>query len=225
MKIANQLALAAAATLAAASAQAGLVLQYGTAGNTTSLAPAVVDASVSGDNLTAGTGIDVQNFSTFNFTNWNPANTSFADAVADDEIWQWGFDVTDMVDIAMTTMDIRLDRSGSGPDDFEIQASVNGGTAVSILTHDYGDSASGVDFLDVDLTTLGTLSMGDSLVFTLAAFNAEATGGTFDLETINPGEAIVINGDITPAMGGGSVPTPGVLLLLTPGLLLLRRRA
>lgn len=187
--------------LAPLSIRADVIVQYNTAGGTTSLAPFAVDASVSADNLEAGSGIDVLNFSTFNFTNWDPANTSYSDAVADDEKWTWGFDVTAVAtDITLSTMDIRLDRSGSGPDDFEIKASVNGGAEVSLLTHDYNDSSSGVNFLGVDISALGTLSTGDSIVFTLAAFNAESTGGTFDLETITyPGgnDSIVINGTIS----------------------------
>ena len=67
----------------------------------------------------------------------------------------------------LATMDIRLDRSGTGPDDFEIQASVNGGTAVSLLTHDFNDSANEVEFTNVDLSAIGALTQGDSVVFTL----------------------------------------------------------
>ena len=170
-------------------AQADVIVQYGTAGSTTSLAPVVVAPEVTADNLVAGTGIDVQAFSTFNFSNWDPANTSFADAVAADEVWTWGFDVTSLVDIDLTTMDIRLDRSSTGPDDFEIQASVNGGAATTVLTYNYNDGTVGVNFIGVDLSSIGTVSNGDSVVFTLGAFNAESTTGTFDLETITfPGD-------------------------------------
>jgi hypothetical protein len=105
-------------------------------------------------------------------------------AVAANDFWRWGFDVTSAVFIDLTTMDIRLDRSGTGPDDFEIQASVNGGPGVSVLTHNYNDSDQAVNFLDVNLSALPLLQQGDSVVFTLGAYNSEGTGGTFDLETI-----------------------------------------
>lgn len=202
--------------LMASAAQAATIVQYGTQGSTTSLAPFDVAAEVAGDDLTAGTGIDVLSFSTFNFTNWDPANGSFDDAIADDEYFRWGFTVTDnAVSIDLTTLDIRVDRSGSGPDDFEIRASVNSAPGISVLSHDYGDSSSGVNFLDVDLSSISGLTAGDSVVFTLAAFNAESTGGTFDLETITfPGgnDAITVNGNIS------VIPEPSTALLLGLGL-------
>lgn len=215
----------AASILAASalSANATVLVQYGTAGSTTSLAPVTVNAAVSAANLNAGSGIDVLAFSTFNFTNWDPANTSFADAVADDEVWTWGFTADAVSNIDLTTMDIRLDRSGSGPDDFEIKVSVGGAAGVSVLTHDFGDSSAGVNFLDVDLSGI-TVAAGQEVIFTLAAFNAESTGGTFDLETITfPGgnDGIVINGNVSP------VPVPAAAWLLLSGIagLVVKKRA
>lgn len=203
-------------------ASAATVVQYGTAGSVTSLAPEVVDPSVSGDDLSAGSGLAVNNFSTFNFDGYDTDNTSFADAVADDEIWTFGFDVTGAVFIDLTTFDIRLDRSGTGPDDFEIQVSVNGDTPVSVLTFDYGDTTAGVDFLGVDLSALPTLTTGDSVVFTLGAFNSESTAGSFDLETIDFGgsdpRALRIEGTIT------AIPEPASLGLLAVGGLLIAGR-
>lgn len=204
----SQIFLGLSAVVLGAQANAAIVVQYGTAGSTTSLAPVIADSGVTADNLEAGPGIDVNNFSTFNFGNWDPANTSFADAVADDEFWTFGFDA--LTDISLTTMDIRLDRSSTGPDDFEIRATVNGANEVSILTHDYNDSGAGVNFLDVDLSVIGALSAGDSVEFVLAAFNAESTAGTFDLETItfpDGTDGITINGEIS------AIPVPAAAWL------------
>ena len=115
--------------LAVSNARADLILEYQTAPSTTNamLAPSIENLAVSGDHLSAGSGLSPKTGSTWNWTSWDTASTSFGAAVATDDFWTWGFDVTDSVSIDLTTMDIRLDRSGTGPDDFEIMASVNGG--------------------------------------------------------------------------------------------------
>lgn len=205
-----------AAMFAASVANAAVITQYTTAGSTTSLAASIVDPGVTADDLVAGSGLNVQTFSTFNFTGWNTTSTSFAAAVAENDFWTWGFDVTSSDPLDLTTMDIRLDRSGSGPDDFEIQASVNGGTPVTVLTHDYEDSSSGVTFTGVDLSGIATLNQGDSVVFTLAAFNSESNAGSFDLETVTfPGgsDSLVINGEFATV----AIPEPSSVALMMLG--------
>jgi hypothetical protein len=129
-----------------ASAQQTIV-QYGSA-NTTSLAPTVVDGAVSANNLNAGPGLGLNTGSTFNFNGWDTASTTFDAAAAAGDFWTFGFSITDpnaLVDL--TTMDIRLDRSGTGPDDFEIRASVNGGASSSLLIGDFAGGSLGVNFL------------------------------------------------------------------------------
>ncbi|MEM6853326.1 MAG: PEP-CTERM sorting domain-containing protein [Planctomycetota bacterium] len=201
---------------------AAVIVQYATAAGSPQ-SPVVVDSSVTADNLVAGSGLTALTFSTFNFSGWDTASTSFAAAVAANDFWTWGFDVTGLgagETLDLTDFDIRLDRSGSGPDDVDIQVAVNGGTASTVFTHDYGDSSAGVNFLDIDLSAFTGLSNGDSVVFTLAAYNSESSGGTFDLETITfPGgnDAIVINGTV--------IPEPASLVLIGLGsLAMLSRR-
>ncbi|NDV63064.1 hypothetical protein G0Q06_11420 [Puniceicoccales bacterium CK1056] len=193
---------------------AEVILEYGTA-LTAPITPSVVNAVVSGDDLDAGGGVNLNsNGSTFNFIGWEPSNTSYADAVADNEVWTWGFDITTPDrQIALTAMDIRLDRSSSGPDDFEIRASVNGGVEVTLLTHDYGDAASGVDFLNVSLGVIGTVSTGDSVVFRLAAFNSESTGGSLDMEAFDGSVALRISGTVTTGGGGPDLTPPSIFSL------------
>ncbi|MBK7950632.1 MAG: PEP-CTERM sorting domain-containing protein [Deltaproteobacteria bacterium] len=197
-----------------ASAQQTLV-QYGTA-NTTSLAPAVVDPSVTASNLGAGSGLGLNTGSTFNFNSWNITSTSFENALAADDVWTWDFSVADpnaLVDLA--TLDIRLDRSTQGPDDFEIRASINGGASTSILIGDFAGGSVGVNYLGVDLSSLAGLTFGDSVRFTLAAWNATSALGTFDLETITfPGgtDGLTIRGNVS------VIPEPSTTLLFALGL-------
>lgn len=199
---------AAALALSSAPAYAVTVAEWGTAGGTTSLAASFAGAGVVADNLTAGDGIGVQNFSTFNFNNWDPANTSAAAALADNEFWTWGF--TSSIAYDLTDFSIRLDRSGTGPDDFLIELSVNGGIFEDVLSHDFADSASGVNFLNVDLSGFTSVTDAD---FRLAAFNSEGNAGTFDLETLPGGSnGIVITGEVS------AVPLPAPAILLLSGL-------
>ncbi|MCG8312110.1 MAG: hypothetical protein MI976_02740 [Pseudomonadales bacterium] len=143
----------------------------------------VEDASVVADPLTAQAGLVANTGTSFNWRDWDVASTTFEAAVAANDYWSFGFDAT--ADITLTSMDIRLDRSGTGPDDFEIRVSVNGGTATTVLSHDFADSAAGVDFVNVDLSALPGIQSGDSVDFIMAAYNSESAAGTFDLETID----------------------------------------
>lgn len=212
--------------LSPADLRADIILEYNTAASTTnaSLSPTNVNANVSGDSMVTGGGLAANAGSTWNWRGWDTDNLSFGDAVADGDTWLWGFDVTGDVTIDLTSFDIRVDRSGSGADDFEIQVSVNGGAGVSVLTHDFNDSGSGVNFDDVDLSSIATLNNGDSVVFTLGAFNSESTSGTFDLETFS-GQTygLQINGDISAL----AVPEPtslGLLGIVAGSAFLYRRR-
>lgn len=162
------------------------VLEYQTASSTdnATLPPSTSDPTISATDLTAGSGIIANGGSTWNWRGFDPDNASFADAVADGDFWRWEFTVIgESVDLS--ALDIRVDRSGTGPDDFEIQAVVNSGTPISILTYDFNDGTAGVDFTNVDLSGIPILNTGDVVVFTLAAFNSESSSGTFDLETVD----------------------------------------
>lgn len=181
------------------------LVEYGTAGNTTSLAAISSDTNVNSANLTAGSGIDSQNFSTFNFSNWDPANSSAQDAIDDNEVWRFGFSA--LSDMTLTNLEIRLDRSGTGPDNFEVFAAVDLGVRTSLLSYDFNDSSSGVNFLSIDLSSF-SLTSGQSMGFLIAAYNAESTGGTFDLETFDGVTAIRVNGDVA------AVPVPAAVWLM-----------
>lgn len=222
-------ALTIALLIAAAAVPAGaqtLLLEYSAdASGTNQKTASYVDPAVTAASLVAGTGLTVNTGSTFNFRTWNTSSTSFEAAVAANDFWSWGFSVAaPSTSITLGTMDLRLDRSGTGPDDFEIRASVNGGSAVSILSHDYKDTDAAVDFLNVSLAALGTVSTGDVVSFTLGAFNSESASGTFDLETIgfsgeNP-RGLQIHGTVIPE------PSTYAALagLFTLGVVAVRRR-
>ncbi len=178
-----------------------IVTEYTTVASTTNptITAGTVHPNVTAAPLSAGSGITANAGSTWNWRGFN--TTSYAAAVAAGDFWTWGFEVTGPTSFNLTTMDIRVDRSGTGPREFEIQASVNTGTPVSLLTYDFGSGDVGVNFTNVNLSALGLLETGDVVTFVLGAFNASSVNGTFDLETITfPGgtDSLVIRSDLPP---------------------------
>lgn len=212
MKHVSALALTAFLFSGAAQAVPVSLVEYNTA-NTATLAASYSDPSVTPVNVTAGSGISLNAGSTFNFTGWDPSNASAQDAIDDDEVWRFGF--TALQDITLTSLDIRLDRSGSGPDDVEIFGAIDMGPRTSLFTHDFADSASGVNFTNIDLSAF-SLSAGQSMGFLVTAFNSELLGGAFDLETIfsSPRNfSIRVSGEVAP------VPVPAAVWLFGSALL------
>lgn len=228
----NALFAVAAIAGTAAAANAATIVQYQTAASTTfpTVAPDVEDGNIAGDDLATGPGISANSGSTYNWTGWadgGSENTNAADALAEGEFFTWGFDVTNpLAQIDLTSIDYRWDRSGTGPNQLEAFYNINGSGNVSFHTFDFGDSSSGVDFVGLDLTSVPTLTGGDSIVFTLVAFGADSGGassaGTFDLETVDFGgsdpRSIRIEGDIN------IIPTPATAGLLGLGGLIAARR-
>ena len=158
----------------------------------------------------------------FSWRGWDTDNTDYDLAVADSDFWSWGFTVSPTAaTLLLTDFDIAVDRSGTGPDDFEIRASVNAGPGISLLTHSFDDADTTETFLGVSLAALPTLSQGDQVEFVLGAFSeAGDTGnsalGTLSLPSIgaNNDIALTVNGDFSTV----AIPEPASSTLLALGL-------
>ena len=146
------------------------------------ITPSFVNPALTATDLVAGAGLTPQTAGSYNWRSWDTESVSFEDAVAAGDFFSWS--VTATQDVTLTSMIIRLDRSSTGPVNFEIQASLNGATPVPLDTFDFGTGDDGED-RDLSLAAIGDLVSGDSVVFTLAAFNSTATTGTFDIENSN----------------------------------------
>lgn len=217
----NKTLFAACLLACAPAAQAITVLEYETAASTTnpSLAPSAVAAGVTGFDMTAGPGIASRSGSTWVWRAWTEddgsVNASADDALLTDHYWSWGFTSTQAYDLE--AFDIRLDRSGTGPNMFDILLSVNGGAATSILSDDFGASDTARNYYDIDLSAFGDVS---EATFTLAAFGADTGGatslGTFDLERVAFRDyAFQLRGNVS------AVPLPFSGLMLIGGIAVL----
>ena len=172
------------------------------------------DGLISADLQQSG-GLTARSGDSFNWRDWDMANNSFAEAVAANDSWTFGFTVGatgtggNVTSVDLTTLSMRVKRSGAGPDDIELRAYVNGGSETSIFTHDYEDSTNARSFSDLDISSIGPLSVGDTLEFVFAGFNSESSGGTMDLENLSSGNGIEVNGMVN----FSSVPEPTSLLM------------
>ena len=215
------LALVAVFAMNASNAKAAVLFDYVSASSTASatIAATNVTSGLTADLLTAGSGLTANSGGTYNWTNWN--ETSASAAITANDVFNWGFTVEPSVagTVDLASLDIRYDRSSTGPPNVELSYSVGGGSFVSFFT-DTAVSASGENN-SIDLSgiaALQDLGVGDTVAFRLVGWGASSSGGTFDLENSPSfGDAsIVLN---------GTVPEPTAALLGAFGLLgLLRRR-
>lgn len=197
-----------ALALSSVSASAVTLLSYDSAGGVSSLTGATSAAGVTAGDLVAGGGINPRTpSSTFNFRNWDIDNASFADAIADDEIWTWGF--TSSVAYDLTSLSLELDRSGSGPSNVLIELAINGGAFADVLTFDFGASDDPEEFAALDLSSFTQVKEAD---FRLSAFGATSLAGTFDLEDTGSASDLFVTGEVS------AVPLPAPALMLLSGL-------
>ncbi len=197
-------------------ANAAVVVGYtSTAGAT---APATTTgAGVTPAALARGSGIAAASGGTFNSNGFDIDNATAAAAIADNDFLTFGFDSTTAYDL--TDLDIRYDRSNTGPNQIVIQIDTGGGFTTFYTDTDV--NANGETVLDIDLSAFTNVTSAD---FRIVGFGATSTGGTFDPENdlaINNGESIVVNGDVATV-----IPEPASIALLGLGgvTLLARRR-
>ncbi len=228
--IRSAIAFGVAATVTGGAASAATLLEYQAARSDTNptLSPSVEAPGLTGAPMSAGTGITANSGGsggTWAWRDYDQDNTSAALAIADDEIWLWGFTALPGREFDLTTFDIALNRTGGGPDDFELDLSVNGGPFEQVLSFDFMDDNTRQDFVAVDLSAFTGVR---SAVFRLAAFNNEAAdpGSQFQLDTVDDGgqdpRSFRLDGELT------RVPLPAAMPLLLVGLaglgLVARRR-
>lgn len=197
---------AALAVAVAAPASAATLVSYVSSNTPGSLAPTFEAAGVTGLDLSRGSGIE-QNVSgaTFNSKGWTEADLSAA--IVGDDFLRFGFSSANTYD--MTSLDIRYDRSGTGPMQIELFASAGGSLYSSI----FSDPDVGVNG-EVNTIDLSSFAGVTGLSFLLFGWGA-GNFGTFDIENAASfgGNGIRINGTQVAA-----VPLPAGLPLLAVAL-------
>jgi MYXO-CTERM domain-containing protein len=176
-----------------------------------------VAANLSGFALAAGPGLTVNAGATFNHNSWDgPADA--AGALAAGNYLNFGVSVDAGFSLALESMQLRYDRSGTGPNQLAILLSTNGFSSYTTVYTDSDVNASGenASFLLSDSGLTGNVE------FRIVAWGATGSAGTFDIESLDFAggdlRGIVLNGTVS------AIPAPGAFALLGLGGLVATRR-
>ena len=127
-------------------ARGELILAYDSGNSPTGAAASESLAGITTFPLTRGAGLSPGTGGTFNSSGWTDETTDYLE-------WGWN----SALPINLSDLDLRYDRSTSGPAVVDIQLSVNGGAFQSIF-HDSDVDVAGEDVLDIDLTPFTNVS-------------------------------------------------------------------
>jgi len=200
--------------------------------NAQSLIALVDRANASGTTTAEGQGITVTGLSRgagithtssggdYNSTNWTTANSSLSTAKTNNDYLQFSILVNSGSLLDLNEMKIRMDRSGTGPNNVEIEYSTNAfssaGTSIFSMT---GLSKSG-SIRTIGLSSISNINASSTITFRIYAWGATSSGGTFDIEgfsnsytatgwtTTISDPGIAINGCATPLNPTNITNTP-----------------
>ncbi len=154
----------------------------------------VVASGVTAMNLNRGGGLVWNDGGDFNSKGWDDGTDSDS-AQTNGNYLEWGFSSTGAVDL--TTLDIRYDRSSTGPPSLEILLAVNGGSFTPVFT-DPTVGESGENNAGIDLSSFTGVT---SATFRLVAWGATGNTGTFDIEdttSFDGANGLVVSGTPVP---------------------------
>lgn len=239
--------LASACLALGSAAHAAIIVEYDIDSITTASPPATfaattVDPNATGLPLSRGAGILAAGLARgFSSDNFDPLNATVADAIADNEYYQWGFSTDPGTITSLTTMDFSLRRSAvNAHRDFELQVSFDGfataGTTVSTfsywgrnsgtapgvivpyqwMTTDTPGQGNGNRIAPITLSTVPALTAipgGSTVTFRLYAFGALAGAATSNTIAIGRADDAV-SPPSTPINGPGGPSIQGTIVVI-----------
>lgn len=147
------------------------------------------DANISVNGICRGSGVNENTGGTYNSNNWTSATS-----LDPNDYLEWSLTPNSNYQVSLTTLDLRYDRSPSGPSQLEIQIDTGSGFSVIFTDNtvdDLGENNSGIDLSSFTNIT-------NTITFRLYAYNASSTAGTFDIEEYTAtNKGIIVNGTVS----------------------------
>lgn len=132
--------------------------------------------------LTRGAGITYNSGTTFNSKHWD--TLSLSGAKTNNDYLQFSLQVDANRILDLNEMKIRMDRSGTGPNNVAIEYSTNGFSTAGTSIYTGTVSSSGSNHT-IDLSSIATLSATNVITFRIYAWGSSSLAGTFDIEKIS----------------------------------------
>lgn len=183
--------------------------QFGTPaslGNEATYTATTINANLNTSALSRGSGVSasalVRGFSSTNF----PVSGTKADAITNNRFFSFTVNALSGFQASLSTLNVRLRRTSTGPSAFIWRYSVDGTMFTDIGTDiSFTSTVDGVDQAQIDLSVLPALqnvSSVTTITFRLYAWGANATTGTFVIGrygTAITTNSLAIGGTVTPA--------------------------
>jgi PKD repeat protein len=188
-----------------------LAWQFGnpaSAGDEITYAATTVNADLNPSNLSRGSGLNpaslVRAYSSNNFT----VGGTKANAISANKYVQFTVSAVTGYRVSLTTLDVRLRRTSTGPDAYIWRYSTDGSTFTDIGSDiSFTSTADGVTQAQINLSGIGALQnvpAGTTITLRLYAWGASATTGTFAIGRYGVG-----NTTNSLALGGNVEAIPG----------------
>ena len=135
--------------------------------------------------LSRGAGINYftcSNCGDFNSKDWTTSNPSLSNAKANNDYLQFSIQVNAGSLLDLNEMKIRMDRSGTGPSNVQIEYSTNAFSSAGTSIFSMSGLNKNGSTQTIDLSSISTLNASSTITFRIFAWGASSSSGTFDIE-------------------------------------------